>query len=701
MRSTTKTLLAHSFLLSWLIICLILYIYASRSDFVQIADAASWQAIVKALPRIVPVRYFFDLLRAWLGIMIFSLACLMLGLGILNRWAKTHSSSLAIGVTAFLLGEILFATIFLTLISIYRLTPIFSVGVLTAGSLAGLPASKAFLARLPRPGLPADFRQGEKIILGLIALTATLGSLYSSTRLGYDATAEYFSHAKIMAVSQLPILFYPSDSFVVSSLHPGILFTVIIQLFGDQSARMLPWVNGIGILLMGVALGQKLGLTPRACLWFLTLTVTSTAFLDLLGDGKIELVSTAPILAAAYWVLISLEKPTKAAFALVGILAGFAFISRPYNIFLVSTFMALFYASQIYAQMRSGHSNFRYFLKFSIWSLLPLTILGIFHLVENWFFLKDPLAPLRYAQGLSAHDWQWQFDPGYLAILRLLYPLTLTFMNSPQSLGNISPLFAGFVPFLLLKNVRENIHISRSLWALVLVSALTLFLWITLFFTVVEIRYVWFLWIILFLSIALLLESAIQCSSYPIRLAIYPLLATLLITMGIRTLFISLSTYSPMDSTGQAQCHDLEICTFIQPVNQTAAPGDRVLVLNAYRYYLRPDLFACSSRMEEYLSLGALASQDPHDFWVKVYRQGYRFITFEQHLSEQRYRFGKLPSPNSAPSWMHIVILYSKPDIDLKVYRIEVNNPPIESRIFCEQNSAGIWQLSSSSVSLP
>jgi hypothetical protein len=42
-------------------------------------------------------------------------------------------------------------------------------------------------------------------------------------------------------------------------------------------------------------------------------------------------------------------------------------------------------------------------------------------------------------------------------------------------------------------------------------------------------------------------------------------------------------------------------------VSHAASPGVRVLVLHAYRYYLRSDLFACSSEVDEYPPLEKLA----------------------------------------------------------------------------------------------
>jgi hypothetical protein len=315
----------------------------------------------------------------------------------------------------------------------------------------------------------------------------------------------------------------------------------------------------------------------------------------------------------------------------------------------------------------------------------------VFHLVENWLFLKNPVAPLAYAQGLSTTDWQWQFDPANLTLYRMFYPFTLTYLNSAQSLGNISPLLIAFLPFLFVKSVRKNIRISSRLFWLSLIAGLTLLLWITLTFTVVEIRYVLFLWVILFLAIAQMLESAIQHVGTFVRPLLLSSVMIFLAVMSARTLMIALSAYFPVDDT--RRCPDSNLCVFLETLNQPARPGDRVFVLHGYRYYLRPDLFACSSRVDEYPALEVLARQTSPDFWAEVYRQGFRFIIFEQHLSVDRYGFGKLPSPDIAPGWMKVKVLYSSTNATQRIYQLEVINAPIQPEIVCKQDAQGIWQL--------
>jgi hypothetical protein len=687
-----KKILIRVLLTAWLIICLSFFLLACRVNYLQLFLFPSPTILLESLRRIAPIHYLLNILTSLGGISIFSLACLSLGMGLLKSMVKS-APDLALSITAFVLGEIIFSLTFLLLINLNWLTPASVIIILLVGFLTGSSTLRNWIPRLHGYSLPFQFQRLERIILGLLASIFAFGLLYSSSRLGYDSVAEYFSHAKIMAVSQRPIFFYPTDSFVVSSFHPGILLTAMIQLFGDQAARMLPWMNGLASVLLGLSLGKELGLTPRARLWFLTLILTSTAFVDLLGDGKIELISTAPILAAVYWMLRGLEQPSRGTYFLIGTLAGFGIISRPYNIFLVSVFVSIFYASQIYLQVKSKTFHAGSFIQPILWMLPPLVILGVFHLFENWFFLHSPIAPISYARNLQITDWQWQFNPTQLNAYRLLYPFVVTFINSPQSLGNISPFVVIFLPCLLIKKIRHGIHPSSQMKWLSAIALVTLLLWINIFFTVVEIRYVFFLWIILFLFTAQVMEGVLGTADDFTRPIGMSLLIGVLLIISVRTLIIPFGTFSPIDLNGQPHCYNVVICMFFDDVNQSASIGDRVFTLNAYRYYLRPDLFACSSRSNEYAVLQKLASQNSPEFWIEVYQQGFRFVTYETNFSVRHSHFGTIPDPSLAPSWLHIKTLYtSNKNLDV-VYRLEADGVPIPVKTTCSKNENGGWEI--------
>ncbi len=690
MKIKLKDTLIHAAVISWLILWVATYMYVSRVGHMQMVILGTNLPLTKLLARISFSDYAGDLLTALTGTAIFSLACLMLGNALLRKQEVPSSIHF---VTAFVIGEIAYSILFMILLNVQILSPV-SVGVsLIAGSLIGGRRTIIDLMEyFQSPSLRSNLQIWEKQLVGLVFIVMGASLLYSSARLSYDSVVEYFIHPKIMAVTQSPTLLYPNDAFVVSSFHPGILTTALIQLFGDQAARLFPWINGIAIIIASTAIGKKIGLSLRAQLYLTILITTSTAFIDLLGDGKVEIITTIPILTAIYWMLHSIEKPSRPIFILIGMLLGYAIISRPYNLFLIPVFTVVFYFQYLMIEKNGAGVDKKILIGNAMWAFPPLLLMGLFHLLENWLFLGSPFAPLTYSKALDASEWQWQFDPKNLIYYRIFYLFAITILNSPQSLGNITPLVAATIPFFFSKRVRENLSFSTALYRITISAVATLLLWIVLIFTVVEIRYVFFLWILLFIPFSLVIESIVNYS-YEIHASTLKIvLHILLIYMGIRAIFISFATYSPLDKTGRANCYDQLSCAFLEGVNNSALPGDRVMALNAHRYYLRPDLFVCSSRADEYLPLQELARKNSPDFWVEAYRRGFRYITFEQNFAEFHSHFGPIPPVEIAPEWLQISSVTFVEE-KLITYQIEAVNPPFLPEISCQIDVNGVWQI--------
>lgn len=696
MKRSFDRLVYPSLLMAWLIVAVGVYGSSSQYDFVHVFIIPLDLPRINLFAHLVLGQYVLDLLAALLGVVVFSAAALALGLLIVRPQLESGAGLLVTGSMAFLGGEVLLSIGFLTCIVIYRLTPVMVAAAFVAPLLVGGRRVIAFIRALPRPRMPAAFTAADRGILVLAVAALGLAALYSSAVLGYDSVVQYFSQPKMLAITQAPAIPYPRDIYLVSSLHSEILYTALIQTFGDQAARLLSWVNGLVLLLVGLTIGEAVGLGRRARLWFVCLMVTSTAYVDLLGDGKIELISTAFVLAAVYWLMRSTAAPTRSTFLLFGFFAGFAILARPYNILLIPVFSIVFFGIHFFAKRREGTFDFHSYVANGLWMLPPLLLLGGFHLLQNWLWLGNPLAPLIDSRYVTASVWQWQFDPRLLNVFRILYPLAATFANSPQSLGNVTPFVVGFLPFLLFSRVRDALRASRDLIWLALAGAITLVIWLIVEFTVVEIRYVLFVWVLFFLFVAQVIHIAADSLRLRATLLLRPLLIFALAYMSARTAIIALGSYSPVDRTGQAHCYFLDLCSFMSPLNESAAPGARVFVVNAYRYYLRPDLFACASRADEYAKLGVLAKQASPDFWMELYREGFRYVTYESNFATFHSRFGTLPPFDSLPNWLRVSTLSSNIEGiygDQVVYSLQAAQAPFPSESYCQQDESGIWQV--------
>lgn len=690
------------FLLSWAAFCtLLFFIYSGRVSVLHTSIIFDWKSFFPKLSRIDPLIYSTNLIGAFIGAALFSLACISFGAIFISLLAGRKNNDSLIRparpiliASAFLIGSGVFSIIFLGLSSLAKMTPITVIVIACSGSILG---SRSLLNIFKRYSEEADFniferdRKGSSTIYWLSIGIVLFSLMYSSSRLSYDSVALYFSDAKITAMTGA-VRSFSNDSFVVSSFHTGIQYAALIQVFGDQAARIYSWVNGVIIIIFALALGQQVGLSKQARRILLALLLTTIAFTDLLGDGKIDLATSAYAIAAVYWLAAKGINGPKGNHSLVGFLAGFAIISRPFNAILLGIFFVLYYLEQIYSSRKEDAFNLKSIFKQVLWLLIALLGLALFHLAANWMILGDPIAPFTNASKLNSTIWQWSFDPDQLWIVRILYPFTVTFLNSPQSLGTITPLFVSFLPGILIKDIRENLFSQRLLIILTSITMITLLLWITLFFTVVEIRYVFFLWIILFLPLAVIAENIIDHQDITGKIMELILIAVL-VFVNIRVVYISLDTYSPIDSQGNPNCSDHIFCDYLKSINKSAGPGERVLTLSAYRYYLRSDLFMCSTQAFEYKSIREASLKGSNIFWEEVYRQGYTYIAYEKNYSVRHLYMDFIPIPQNKPTWMDLELISGNPQDNVVAYRIQVHQPPISKSILCVQNENALWEV--------
>jgi hypothetical protein len=698
----SKHFIIKAFILIWAILCVLLFLLSSgKVTYVQWSNLAEWQLLPGKLDRLDPARDLANLLLALAGVSIFSGACISLG-RFVARQAKfgtmlnsaTALTRLAFLATEFLIGHGLFSIFFLMLGLLYQLTPLSVMLILVAGFAIGFwPIGNNFSraygeVKSMLKELPAA--KSDKLVVWLLASILLFSLLYSTARISYDSSAVYFSDAKLSAMSH-QVQFFTEDSFVASLFQNVIQFAALIQLFGDQSARLLSWIFGVAVLIFSLALAERLGLSRPGRLILATFLLTSTAFLDLLGDGKVDILSTAPALATIYWMVIESQEKTlnRSLLLWVGLLSGLAIVGRPFNAILLGIFILLFYLQRTYRKGGFEHLSHISLLRSFFWLGIGILGFGIYHLFANWILLGDPLAFLSNASKVNPSAGPWDYRSDQIMAIRLFYPFVATFYNSPYTLGNISPLFLGFLPMLLLPGIRKSVMLTQQGRSLTLISTVTLVLWIFFFFTVYEIRYVLFLWIIIFMPVAEIGAVVLDNKDRILRQISSALMIALLVFISVRAVYISLDTYSPIDAQGNPQC----FCESLTPINNSASTGDRVLTLSAYRYYLRNDLFACSTKHDEYKKLQAAARNGSEAFWLEVYRQGYKFIAYEKEYTSKHLQMGILPGPGNAPGWLELDQIYSSPRGEHAAYRINVKTPPGPTDTACSLNASGVWEV--------
>jgi hypothetical protein len=686
--SPIKVIFNNSLYIIWAVFVAALFtLYSGTLSHSYGSSIANWPGFAKKLLQIDIFLYSKDLFFSFTGMACFTLACISLGSLFINRPEASEKLSYSgwVGnfVTAFLLGEIALSFILLELGVLESLSRINTFIVLLTGAAAGMVSFKNFLKAYPKNRYKGGFiSKSESVMLWLSLMILASTIFLTPARISYDSTALYFSGSKLTAMINR-FIFFQNEGFVVSAFHTGILYTALIQIAGDQAARFLSWISGLFIILISMALADEIGLSCKSKLIALALLVTSTAFMDPFGDGKIELSATLTTITAIFWLVKAEKGDYLKNYILAGIFAGFSIISRPYNLVLLGGFIALLF----FVNKTPLLPRVKNYITLSI----PILIMVSLHLTANWLILGDFLAPLHNTAKVTPEIWQWSgFDPEYIWVARIFFPLVATFLNTPQSMGNITPIILIFLPVFFSRKARNNLRLSRDLIKISLISFFILTTWIMVYFTIFEIRYVFFLWIIICLAAAEMISASLETLE-PFNQKVFSgIIVLLLLYMCGRNVFIAVDAYAPIDENGAPQCNDSPFCSYLSPLNQNAAQGDRVLGLSAFRYYFRPDLFACSSKADEYLIIRNALKNSKEDFWVEVHNQGYRYIAYEENYSMRHQNIDFLPTISAAPSWVKLEKLSETFDGYFSTYKIEYINAPNQINKKCVIDN-GIW----------
>lgn len=570
-------------------------------------------------------------------------------IGIGSLFYKRHRNNALI---SFLIGESFFSISFVLLF----LTEIFNSITVSAICFTGL---LLFLRNFPKnltwsnlifyfPGILGWINRFAVGILGISTFLAF-------SRLSYDAATQYFVQSKFLAITNQGDLLSLKDNMAISALFMNGLHAAIIQIFGDSAARMYTWLNGIISLAITWKIGQRNGVTNRTLPIFLTMSVTTTAFTDLLGDGKIDLLTLPFLLGAIYLLVVGIQEKEIKSFQIAGLFSGIAIVSRPHNALLLLIFAFFYLALQ--QKLKNAKFTLSQLGNFAF----PIIFISGFYLFANALILQNPLAPILTPTQEST---AWPFYPSQTLqiLLTMMYPIVITYMGYFDTLGNMTPLVLSFLPLAIsaFRNDRnsQTANTNRSqteqtLSTLAVPALITIYSWLILFgFLLFEIRHILFLWLIMILFIAAQIQKYLDVPLLSETIKISCL--GLLVFMLFRTMLIFLITYTPyhQEPLQNFECKDLAPCQIVTKLNNIAKPAERILVLGGYRYYLRPDLLAETSTRKDYIRLENAAKISENAFWKEVICQNYRFIIYDSFYTQYILRFTELPSFTTLPDWI-------------------------------------------------
>ncbi len=320
--------------------------------------------------------------------------------------------------------------------------------------------------------------------MGLAGLGLLYGVMALSPPAIDDALKHYLVWAKMIAVTHT-ISMQPS-------LHPyyGLLpmqvemhWAALFAISNETAVTVWDYLCALSFLAGIGLLAWNLTLSRRVALVAVLMMLSTPAFYVMIGGGKIDNASAQYGIAAALSLVLWPALGHRAAL-LAGLCAGWALASRYTNAILVPGLIS-FAAMIAFCSWKTSPlgkdvvtRSKRFWVAGTVIAAVAAAIAGAPMLLKNWLLVGCPLAPMIGCKGSFWSGMYQNHTYGFwnLSIVDLLfYPFVWTFADRESMLGNISPLFLGFFPFLL---VYRRLPMLKPAWIAGLAGLVSIATWL-------------------------------------------------------------------------------------------------------------------------------------------------------------------------------------------------------------------------------
>jgi len=432
-----------------------------------------------------------------------------------------------------------------------------------------------------------------------------------------DALSWYLVVPKMIAFSQkLQLQPFATPHNALYPLQIEIHWAVLFTLANETAVKMWDYLCSLSFLCGVGLLARSLTASRRVAVLALLMMLSTSGFFDLMGSGKTDNAAAQYGAAAFLWITLWPVGGHRAAM-LTGLCLGWAMASRYTNII-------LFPAVVLFAVLRI-HGFWRVFLveslkvqmwKFWITNALVCGIAAICAggpmLVKNFLLVGCPLAPVF---GCQETFWTGALEgiregiriayPQRLPLVKILSsPFSLTFSHQEGMLGNISPLFLGFLPLLW---IYQHFSLVRS----ALIAGFAGLISVSMWWLIVNELPPYPRWILVPLGLFAVLLSAATIAAEqdcrPARLVHWLIRGAILLVLFFllfqnRAVLYGIRYLAAIDSRGAIYgtyaYYSYDVATWL---NAQVQPGQRVAAEDWFRcrYFVDPHILLNSETTEE------------------------------------------------------------------------------------------------------
>jgi hypothetical protein len=395
----------------------------------------------------------------------YSLSCLGAGAAVRRSLSRvlradaTPISPLGLLATDFLLGQGIFASVWLSLALAGRFSPVATGAVLCLSLLGlGFEFTDASAGARQVRSVAKELFAGppSQVILALVTVAWILMGFTALTEsLSGDSLNLHMLIPKVVAHSQVLTNEFFNARNTYFGLQGEMHHALLLSLGSQDAAKLFSWPTMMAGALMLVSICARCG-AGRPGKWLgLILLYTTSGVIWWIGEGKVDIYSTALGLAAVYWLLPGPR--SRLGLALGGAFAAFAVQAKlAYGLTLVPLLAFLYswpWVAELAAVLRRLDRTAQQTLRRAT---LPLLLtLGAFllamipHLAKNLFLFGNVVGSVE-SRTLPAFLEEPWYGPAVRTRIQLLYPLVLTFGEFFAQYGTLSPLVLAFLPLSVL-----------------------------------------------------------------------------------------------------------------------------------------------------------------------------------------------------------------------------------------------------------
>lgn len=299
-----------------------------------------------------------------------------------------------------------------------------------------LPRERVTAADRPLDRFYMWIRRGILVLLILRGFAALLPTKNDDALLMYLVTPRMVAATRVLQFQ--PYVMQHGLMPLQVEMHWAALFAVS----NETAVTFWDYLCSLGTLATVAALGVRLGLDSRGLSMLVLMLLTTPGFTLVMGAGKPDNAAAQFGLAAFLWLRAGPRNVGRLAL-LSGLCIGWAMASRYTSFVLLPAWLFVL----IQAKPRFG---------LLVPSALGAAAAWTPMLLKNWLLVGHPLAPFV---GDPGSFWFWRVGESArnLAWVDVLfYPFVWTFGDRPMMLGNLSPLFLGFMaPWLICRHAPE------------------------------------------------------------------------------------------------------------------------------------------------------------------------------------------------------------------------------------------------------